>query len=208
VLGRFGALAKPDVDGRERARPFDRRANGWIAAEGSAVALVEKPEDAAARGAAVLATIRAAGSAFDPNAPRNGWSVDPAPLAASLKEFLARHEAGPASVGRVVCGACGHRAADALEAAILREVWGHRELPPVIAPAATAGRHGGALLLGSVLAAGGSPFGATPGFESPIPALDVRPHDGRPLPDSGLTLMISTAAGGSAGWALLEGANV
>ncbi|MCD4748612.1 MAG: hypothetical protein K8R59_04485, partial [Thermoanaerobaculales bacterium] len=70
-------------------------------------------------------------------------------------------------------------------------------------PSATAGYHGGALLAGTVLTAGGRPFGRTPGFADPDPVAGVIPYDGRTLAVPNRVLLTATAPGGSAGWALL-----
>jgi len=205
VLGRVGALARPDVDGQEQAHPFDERASGWIAAEGAAVALLERADTAAERRARVHARVVASGTAFDPTAPRNGWSRSPDILARALQGFLERHDVPLQGIDRVVSSACGHRASDRLEAGILQRVWGDRELPAVLVPAATAGCHGGGLMAGAVLAAAGCQFGATPGFSSAMSGVRLAPHDGRKLAPPGRTVAISAAAGGSAGWTVLEG---
>ncbi|MFV2072275.1 MAG: beta-ketoacyl synthase N-terminal-like domain-containing protein [Thermoanaerobaculales bacterium] len=204
ILDRFRGLAQPDHDGVERARPFDRRRNGWLAAEGAVVALLETESSARRRHAPVLARLLAAGSAFDPKSPRNGWGRDPALLASVLREFLHRVRRGPATVDRVVCSACGHRGADRLEARLLRAIFEESELPPILAPAATSGAYGGSLLAAAILAAAGKPFGPTPGFREPDPEVGVTPYDGRSLPPPLCTLLTACAAGGAAGWALFE----
>lgn len=129
ILDRFKALAVPDPDGAERARPFDRRRTGWLAAEGAVVALLERESDARQRGARVLARLLGAGSAFDPQAPRTGWGKSPGILADSLREYLARERCEIEMVNRIVTAAGGHPAADRLEGQLIREVWGEAELP-------------------------------------------------------------------------------
>lgn len=201
VLDRFGALAQPEDDGAEVGRPFDARGSGWLGAEGAAVALLEREDDVRRRRGSSRARLLGAGTAFDPSAPRSGWGMTPGPRA--LSAFLAAHEVAPETVDRVVCSAGGLPEADRLEAQLIRDVLGERTLPPVLAPTATAGSHGGALLTGAVLAAAGATFGPTPGFGLADPKAGIVPHDGRSLGPPETVLLTACAPGGSMGWALL-----
>ncbi len=202
ILDRFLALARPDDHGAERARPFDRDRTGWLAAEGATVAVLELESTARDRGAPILAEVMAAGNAFDPWSPRSGWSRNPGTLARSLSRFLRENDRTPADIDILVSGACGHRGADRLDGGLLTTIWQGAVLPPVLAPAAVSGAHGGSLLAGSILAASGKDFGPTPGFENADPELGVVPHDGRKLPSPDCVLLTTCAAGGAAGWAL------
>ncbi len=203
ILDRFGALARPGADG-ELARPFDRRRDGFVAAEGAAALVVESEAAARARGARVLCRLRSGTSAFDPRAGRNGYSDSPDLLAAALARFLERGGVEPGSVDAVVSGASGGFAGDRLEAGVLKAVWGRRTLPPILVPKAVTGEHGGGFLAGLVLAAEGLPFGPTPGFAEADPELGVVPHDGVELPPPSRLLATSLATGGAAAWAILE----
>jgi 3-oxoacyl-[acyl-carrier-protein] synthase II len=203
ILDRFLALARPDDQGGERARPFDRDRTGWLASEGATVAVLELEPTARDRGALVLAEVMAAGSAFDPWSPRCGWSRNPETLATSLSRFLEESDRTPADIDILVSGACGHRGADRLEGGLLKTIWQRAVLPPILPPAAVSGAHGGSLLAGAILAASGKDFGPTPGFENADPELGVVPHDGRNLPSPNCVLLTTCAAGGAAGWALL-----
>ncbi len=203
ILDRFAALAQPDDDGVETGRPFDARGSGWLGAEGAAVVLLEREDAVRNRGGSFRARLLGAGSAFDPGAPRSGWGKSPGPRAQALGAFLEDHGVSPGTVDRIVCSAGGLREADRLEARLIREVLGESLLPPVLAPTATAGSHGGVLLAGSVLAASGVTFGPTPGFAVPDREAGIVPHDGRPLPRPETVLLTACAPGGSAGWALL-----
>ena len=203
VLDRFGALARRGADGSEVARPFDRRRNGYLAAEGAAAVVLEHEPAARARGARIRGRIRAGASAFDPRASRNGYSDRPDVLARALERFLRRSGLRPEDVDAIVSGASGAYAGDRLEARVLKAVWGERPLPPILAPKAVVGEHGGALLAGLALAAEGAAFGPTPGFSAPDPALRVVPHDGSPLAP-GRLLASGLASGGAAAWALME----
>ena len=204
ILGRAGALALPDENGVEVGRPFDARRSGWMAAEGAVVAALENESSARDRGVPILARLVGSGSGFDPLAPRNGWSASAETLLAALRDFLRRHEVEVSAINRTVSAARGSPRGDCLEAQILSGLWGEEEVPSILAPSAVSGAYGGSLLSGAILAAAGRPFGPTPGFEELDERLGVRPHDGRPLPPPELVLLVSCAAGGSAGWSLFE----
>lgn len=207
LLDRFGALAHPGADGAEVARPFDRRRDGFLVAEGATVLHLEPEESAAERGVRPLARLLAWGSAFDPTASRTGWGTGAERLARSLLRTLERAGIDPRQIDRIVSGASGAREGDLLEARMLRAAWdacGHLPLPPVLAPKAAVGEYAGGFLGAAVLAAGGAPFGPTPGFGEADPELGVVPHDGSPLPPPSTLLVTSLAAGGAAAWLVLE----
>lgn len=201
VYEQFGALASAGPEGPGVVRPFDRYRDGIAVANGATVLVLETEEGARRRGAPVLSRLLGWGGAFDPSASPYDWGTDTVGLGASLARLLARRGIGPEKVDRIVSGASGTPRGDRLEAEVLRQVW--RSPPPVIAPKAHTGEYGGGFLAAAVLAAGGSPCGPTLGFREPDPALDLVPHDGRPLPAPELTLVSSLAAGGAAAWILL-----
>ncbi len=203
LLDRFGALAAPSPAGAEMARPFDRRRDGFVAAEGSTLVVLEPEEIALARGARPLARVLVWGSAFDPTAPRTGWGSGGGRLARALLRSLERAGLAIGAVDRIVSGASGAVEGDRLEAGFLRAAWGARPLPPVLVPKATVGEYGGGFLGAAVLAAAGAPFGPTPGFTEPDPGLGIVPHDGAVLPPPSTVLVTSLAAGGAAAWLVL-----
>lgn len=206
VLDRFGALSRPRPGHDEAARPFDRDRDGAVAGEGAAVAVLELEETARRRGAPILARVEAAGAAFDPAAPPTGWSRDPAPLAAALRQGLADAFLSPADLDRVVAGAAGSRAGDRLEAGVLATLLGPASSlspAPVLAPKAIVGELSAGQLAAAVLAATGAPFGPTAGFATPDPELAVVPHDGRQLPPARRILVTSLATGGALAWLVL-----
>jgi 3-oxoacyl-(acyl-carrier-protein) synthase len=198
LLDRFGALTHEEL-----ARPFDRRRSGFLAGEGATVVTLETAGELAERGGRALARLLAWGSAFDPTAPPTGWGTGVEALARGLEKTLARAGLRPEDVDLVVSGASGSRDGDRLEAGVLRAVWRDAPLPPVVAPKAVTGEYGAGLLGAAVLAAAGSPLGATPGFAEADPELGISPHDGSPLPPPSNVLVTSLAAGGAAVWALL-----
>jgi 3-oxoacyl-[acyl-carrier-protein] synthase II len=204
LLDRFEALARPGTAGGEVARPFDRRRNGFMAAEGAVVLVLEAEDRARARGARVHARVRGAGGAFDPSAPRVGWGHGHEGLARALRALLDRVGLAPRDVRRIVSGASGSVAGDRLEARTLRAAWGAEALPAILAPKSVTGEYGGGLLASAVLAASDHDFGPTGGFREPDPELRVTPHPGGPLPDAPITLVTSLASGGTASWLVLE----
>jgi 3-oxoacyl-(acyl-carrier-protein) synthase len=204
LLDRYHALSRPDADGGEAARPFDRRRSGFLMGEGATVVMVEEEGACRARGARPLARIRAWGSAFDPSASRVSWGHGHQPLARGLRRMLDRAGLGPRDIDLVVSGASGAVAGDRLEADVLHTAWGDAPLPPVVAPKSITGEYGGAHLAASVLAAAGAEFGPTSGYETFDPELRVTPHAGGPLPRVTTVLATSLAAGGAAAWLVLE----
>jgi 3-oxoacyl-[acyl-carrier-protein] synthase II len=232
MLDRFGALAR----GRSRpggcgeiGRPFDRRRDGVVAADGATVLLLESAAAAAGDGRVPLARVCGWGSAFDPSAPPTGWGGDGELLGRALRRLLLRRGAAPeidqpgaggplgargaghdahgppTAIDRIVSGASGSRAGDRLEARVLRAAWGAAALPPVLAPKGVTGEYGGGFLAAAVLAAAVAGVAAAPtaGFGEPDPDLGVSPHDGSLLPPPRALLASSLAAGGAAVWLIL-----
>ena len=204
ILDRFRALSRPGADGVEQGRPFDRERNGFIAAEGAVVLVLESEADARRRDATVLARVLGTTAAFDPSAPASGWGTGVDTLALELRRGMDRHGLAPEDIDLVVSGASGSRAGDRLEARVLRRVWGERPLPPVVAPKATVGEHGGGFLAAAILAANGQSFAPTPGFRFEDPELGIRPHDGSETGVVRKVLVTTVAAGGAASWIFLE----
>jgi len=204
ILDRFRALAKPDDDGVETARPFDQRRSGFLAGDGATVVALEAETAARERGVRPLARVRMTGRAFDPTAPRTSWSRDPGSLSESMAKSFLSHDINPAGIDRLVTGGCGTKPGDRIEGLVLRSLFGGSSLPPVLAPKGVTGESGGGFLAAVVLATIGASFGPTPGFENEDPELGIVPHDGRSLPDPTEVLATGFAAGGAASWAILE----
>lgn len=204
LLDRFEALARPGDPGGEVARPFDRRRNGFVAAEGAAVLVLEDERRAIARGAKIRAVVRAFKSAFDPSAPRIGWGRGHLTLARALDGLIVSAGLAPHDIGRIVSGASGSVAGDKLEAHTLRSAWDRSELPPILAPKGVTGEYGGGFLAAAVLSVVEQELAATAGFSELDPSLGVTPHQGGSLPPAELTLVTSLASGGAASWLLLE----
>ena len=207
LLGRFRAVAPPSDDG-EVARPLDRRRDGMLAAEGAVVLVLEREDDARARGARVLARIAAGVRGFDPTASSYGFGNGGKALGARLASELARQGIDVATIDRIVSGASGSVAGDQLEAAVLRHVFDGR-VPPLLAPKGVTGEYAGGHLAAGVLAASGAEAWPTAGFGEADPELGVAPHvpqDGSPLQPAKRVLLSALAAGGAAAWIVLDAA--
>jgi 3-oxoacyl-[acyl-carrier-protein] synthase II len=203
LLDRFRSTARA-AGGEELARPFDAARNGVLAGEGAAVCVIEREDEARARGAQLLTRVAGSAAAFDPTASVSDWGDGHDALARALRAMLARVGADIEGIDRIVSGASGARRGDRLESATLIAAWGGAPLPPVLAPKAVVGEFGGGLLASAVLAAQGAPFGRLSAFATRDPALGVVPHDGSPLMAARRVLVTALAPGGAAAWTLLE----
>ena len=204
LLDRFRGTARAVGVREEAARPFDAARNGVLAGEGASVVVIEREDDATARGARSLARVAVSGAAFDATAPVSDWGEGEAALARALRAALERAGKGVETIDRIVSSASGARRGDRLEAATLAAAWGASPLPPVVTPKAVVGEFGGGLLASAVLAVEGAPFGRLSAFETRDPSLGVAPHDGGPLAAPNRVLITALAAGGAASWAVLE----
>lgn len=128
-------------------RPFDRRANGYVAGEGGAILIAESLQEARARGAARLyAEVAGYGATND----AYHWSrpaPDGAQYTRAIRLALADANVQPDEVDVVFADAAGVPDDDAAETAAISTVFGKRT-PPVTAPKTTVGRlyAGGAAL--------------------------------------------------------------
>lgn len=106
------------LSSRGEARPFDERRDGFVLAEGAAVAVLETLEDARARGARVYAEIRGAGAAADAShvtlPPEDGDGIRRAMLAALVDAGMAEPQTGGGGeADAAVAGAASGAAAPA-----------------------------------------------------------------------------------------------
>lgn len=203
-LDRFGALARPASGRAEKARPFGRRRNGVLAAEGATVLLMESAASRPSGGMPPLAAVIGGRMAFDPTSTRSGWGQGIETLGKALTGLLEQCHLSPDSIDLIVSGAGGSHHGDLLEARILRHVWRRSPLPPILAPKAMTGEFGGAFLAAAVLAAAGLYRGTpTQDFE-PDPELGLAPCLDPPLDPPRRTLITAPASGGPYGWLILE----
>ena len=202
ILHRFGALARTTPGGVEEARPFGAGRDGFLAAEGAAVVVLERAEAVAGRGARPRARLRAWATAFDPTASRVGWGGGSEALAATLSGELGRAGVALDSIDLVISGASGSRAGDRLEAEVLSRLWPAASRPSVVTPKAITGEHGGGFLAAAVLLAAGAEA-TFPAF--PLdPDLDVTPVAGAWSGGARRTLVTALASGGGAAWLVLD----
>jgi len=119
-------LMSPDA-----LRPFDRRRNGTVFGEGAAAVMLERAEDAAARGAFVMGEFLGAGCVTEATGVLKVRG-DGDGLSRAIQ--VAMDEAGiaPDDVGLIVAHGNGTPASDASEAQAFRHVFGSN-LPPVTA---------------------------------------------------------------------------
>ncbi len=206
VLDRFRALARPEAAGEpEVARVLDARRAGFLVSEGATVWVLEEESAARARGAPLVARVRASVRANDKTASGTDWGDGFEVLAQRLAAGLERADVDPRSFDRIVSGANGSRRGDRIEALTLRAFYGDDRLPPILAPKSVTGEYGGGFLAAALLALGAETWAAAPGFERPDPELGVVPHDGSPLEPARRILVSSLSAGGAAAWLVLEG---
>lgn len=97
TFGNARALARGWDDPRDASRPFDRRRNGFVLSEGSALMVLERTDLARARGAAAYADVIGWGATTDahhPTSPR----PDGEGAAACMRQALRRGRVRPGDV--------------------------------------------------------------------------------------------------------------
>lgn len=127
-FAQMGALSRHAEDPTVASRPFDVNRDGFVLAEGAAVLVLERMEDAAARGARVRGRVSGYGAsadAYNPTAP------DPQGAGAELAVRAALRDAGvgPEAVDHVNAHGTSTPLNDAAEARLIRRVFPHQ--PPV-----------------------------------------------------------------------------
>jgi len=119
------ALANRWEDPEAASRPFDRRRNGFVLAEGAGVLVVERVEHADARGAAGYADLLGWGAttdAYRPTAPR----PDGEGAALSMRGALATGGLVPEDIGYINAHGTSTKLGDIAEAKAVRTVFGDR----------------------------------------------------------------------------------
>ena len=115
-----GALARHD-DPTKASRPFDLARNGIVASEGGCLFLLERLEDALARGARIHAEVVGHGVNSDGT---DFVHPDAAGQAACMRMAIARAGLAPEDVGLVSTHATSTPSGDAVECQAIRDVFG------------------------------------------------------------------------------------
>jgi 3-oxoacyl-[acyl-carrier-protein] synthase II len=136
------ALARGWSDPTAASRPFDRRRNGLVLAEGAGVFVLETREHADARGAAGYADLLGWGATTDahhPTTPR----PDGSGAAECMRRALADAGVEPGDVGYINAHGTGTKLGDTAESLAIRAVFGDAA-PPVSSSKAVTGHMLGA----------------------------------------------------------------
>ncbi|MEV0569085.1 beta-ketoacyl-[acyl-carrier-protein] synthase family protein [Dactylosporangium sp. NPDC049742] len=126
-LGRMGALSGRSADPARASRPFDADRDGFVPAEGAAVLVLEREEDARARTAPIHAVVRGYGASTDahhPTAPEPGGEGIERALRAALRDA----GVGGGDVDHVNAHGPSTPIGDLVEGRTLRRVLGDRPL--------------------------------------------------------------------------------
>lgn len=202
LLDRFRALARSCRGIEEKARPFDRRRNGFLAAEGATALVLEPVALAEARGVRPLAVVRGRAAAFDTTASAWDWGRGADRLARTVARALAREGIEKETIEAVVSGASGSVSGDRLEAEVLRTLFAGHRLPPIATPKRILGEYGGGFLAAALLAASGEGrIPPTEDFEKDA-SLEIEPAWVSSAPRR--LLITALASGGPAAWLVLD----
>lgn len=145
-------------DPRTASRPFDTQRDGFVMAEGAAMLVLERYEDAIDRGAVPYAEIRGYGASNDAH-HMSAPLEDGLQTSAAIERALRDARAGADEIGAINAHGSSTRLGDAAEAAAYRGVFGRRT--GTLPVSATKGQHGHAL-------------GATGAWEIAIAAMSLR----------------------------------
>ncbi|MFF9399979.1 MULTISPECIES: beta-ketoacyl-[acyl-carrier-protein] synthase family protein [unclassified Streptomyces] len=181
-FARSGAAARAVGDPARLCRPFAADRAGLVMGEGAAVMVLERADDAAARGAAPRALLAGTGATTDahhPTSPHPSGAVAQAAVEAALRD------AGwaPDDVDHVNAHGTATPSNDATEAALIGRVYPHR--PPVTAPKGVLGHcmgAAGAIEAGlTVLTLQRGVVPPIANLDAPAPEFDINCVVGQPL---------------------------
>jgi len=136
------AMSTRNDDPHSASRPFDRARDGFVMAEGAGVLVLERMDDARARGARVYAEIAGYGLTNDAHhmsAPRPDATMN----AAAMQRALDEAQLAPGDVDVVNAHGSATPLGDACEALAFERVFGERARSVPVT--ATKGQHGHAL---------------------------------------------------------------
>ncbi|RAY12823.1 beta-ketoacyl-[acyl-carrier-protein] synthase family protein [Actinomadura craniellae] len=132
AFARLGALSRRNEAPSAASRPFDDDRDGFVMGEGAAFLVLERAEDAAARGARVYGEITGYTATTDGShivSPEQ----DGIPLARAMRAALGQAGLRPEDVGHVNSHGSSTLAGDQAEANALRAVFGAGTTPPITA---------------------------------------------------------------------------
>lgn len=167
VLARLGATS-------DCARPFDRRRDGFVPGEGSAILVAEGEPTSEP-----IAWLSGFGIGRDTTATMSDWGSGDVRVAEVMRAAL--DDAGVASVDAIFASANGSRRGDAVEARAIARLFGDN-VPPVVATKGTFGEYAaaGALQLAAALTAlREQRLPESAGFEQRDPELPIEPASAR-----------------------------
>lgn len=116
-------LAGSKSDASELSCPFDKRRNGIIFAEGSAMLLIEDLESAKKRGADIYCEIKSIGYAFDPFRV-NKYNKRGPGIRLAMNRALDEAEMKPKDIDYICANANSTKEADQIESEAIKDVFG------------------------------------------------------------------------------------
>lgn len=120
---KLGFSSGSQDDGFEMSCPFDKRRNGIIFGEGSAMFLIEPLESAQARGARIYAEIKSIGYAFEPYRV-NKYDKRGRSIRKAIHLALEGAELSTQDIGYICANANSTKEADVIETEAVKEVFG------------------------------------------------------------------------------------
>ena len=122
-LANMQALSRRNDDPERASRPFDRDRDGFVFGEGAVVCVLERLEDAKARGARIYAEVLGGGrtgDAFHITAPR----ADGSGAARAMRLALKRAQLAPEAIDYICAHGTGTPLNDAAETRAIKSVFG------------------------------------------------------------------------------------
>jgi 3-oxoacyl-[acyl-carrier-protein] synthase II len=191
VLDSLGALAHPNGVVDECARPFDRRRNGFVIGEGSAILVAEATPSKEPYG-----YFAGFGMARDTTATISDWGDDANAVVAAMRAALDDAEIAAADVDAIYASANASLRADRVEAHAIRALF---ENVPVVATKGIFGEYAGAgslQLAAALIAVRDQALHKSVGFEQLDPDLAVQATVNRQPSTVNHVLINSISAGG------------
>jgi 3-oxoacyl-(acyl-carrier-protein) synthase len=120
-LERMGLLSNAGT-----LKPFARDADGTVMGEGCALFMIESDTRVSGSGATALAQITGYASAFDPNSGRAGYNPSGESARYTIEQALLMAGISPDAIDFIASSANGISSGDALEASVLKAIFGSR----------------------------------------------------------------------------------